>query len=167
MQPTRRQFVTASAAVAAACAGCPLLAGAAETASAGAAPVDVGPLDDFAADGVFDRWAAAGFFVVRRGGRLFAVSSTCTHKKVRLVSSAKGGASAFKCPRHGSGFDANGHATKAPARKPLPRHGVRLDDRGHVLVDRAVRFSKNDWDDPAAFVATPKDAIGTPRKIHD
>lgn len=150
---TRRQFVTAAAA-AAACAGCPLFNGVADGAGTGAAatPVDVGPAEDLA-EGITGRWAAGGgFFVVRRGDRVYAVSSTCTHKKVRLVPSGKAGDAALKCPRHGSAFNTEGRPTKAPARKPLPRYGVRLDDRGHVLVDRSTRFGEKDWGDRAAFV---------------
>ena len=152
--PTRRQFVTAAAVAAVACAGCPLFSGVADGAGTGAAatPVDVGPAAELA-EGITSRWAAGGgFFVVRRGDRVYAVSSTCTHKKVRLVPSGKAGDAALKCPRHGSAFSAEGRPTKAPARKSLPRYGVRLDDRGHVLVDRSTRFGEKDWDDPAAFV---------------
>ena len=150
---TRRQFVTAAAAVTAACAGCPLFNGVADGAGTGAAatPVDIGPAADLA-DGITSRWAGGGFFVVRRGDRVYAVSSTCTHKKVRLVPSGKAGDAALKCPRHGSVFNAEGRPTKAPARRPLSRYGVRLDERGHVLVDRSSRFGEKDWDDPASFV---------------
>src|SRR3954464_2435564 len=103
---TRRQFVTATAAVAA-CACCPLFNNLAEAAPAAREPVDVGAATDFKPNTITDRWAASdGFFVVRRGDRLFAVSSTCTHKKVRLVAAGKEAGSSLKCPRHGSTFDA-------------------------------------------------------------
>ena len=149
-EPTRRQFIAVTAAAAAcACAGCPLMAAAAAPARKAAA-VDVGPLDDFSVDGVTDRWAGTGFFVVRRGGRLYAVSSRCTHKNVALA--VANGAGPFKCPRHGSTFDAAGRVTKAPARKPLPRLGIRLDDAGHVIVDPAARFGESKWGDPSSFV---------------
>ena len=119
--------------------------------------MEVGRPEDLK-EGITDRWAAEGFFVVRRGDRVFAVSSTCTHKKVRLVVGNKGGnaGAGFKCPRHGSGFDAEGHATKAPARKPLPRYAVRLDDDGHLVVDRSRQFGERDWDDTDAVVRVPE-----------
>jgi cytochrome b6-f complex iron-sulfur subunit len=159
---TRRQFVTLTAAsAAAACAGSPLFSNVAHAAGASRDPVDVGPAADFKPDTITDRWATShGFFVVRRGDRLFAVSSTCTHKKVRLVAAGKavgkgGGGGALKCPRHGSAFDADGHVTKSPARKPLPRFGVRLDDAGHLLVDPSKEFGEKDWDDESASVHLP------------
>ena len=147
---TRRELLALTAAAAAcACAGCPLLQA---TASAvpppRVGPVDVGTPDDFPRDGIFDRWARDGFFLVRRSGRLYALSSTCTHKKVRLVA-GKGG-DGFKCPRHGSHFDAAGNATKAPARKPLPRLAIGLDARGHVVVEPAARLDKRSEDRGAA-----------------
>ena len=145
-------------AAAAACAGCPLFAlgagAAADNAGKAAkAPVDVGRPEDLK-EGITERWSADGFFVVRRGDRVFAVSSTCTHKKVRLVVSGKGGDAnaSLKCPRHGSGFDAEGHVTKAPARKPLPRYAVQLNDDGHLVVDRSRQFGERDWDEAEASV---------------
>ena len=149
--PSRRDVLAVTAAAACACAGCPLLSAAPAAPKRAGRPVDVGPLKDLAGDGVIDRWAAAhGFFLVRRRGRLHAVSSTCTHKKVALVA-ARGDAG-FKCPRHGSIFDPGGRATKAPARKPLPRFGIRLNDAGRVVVDTGSSFAEKNWDDPAAFV---------------
>src|SRR3954466_1636918 len=109
----RRQFAAASA-----CATSPALRALAEAAAGKAAPADVGPLDDFKAPGIHDpSGPGRRFFLVNRGGHLYAVSSTCTHKSVGRVAKTGG----FKCPRHGSGFSADGTVTKAPARKSLPR----------------------------------------------
>ena len=146
--PDRRQFVTVGLA-ACACAACPALRAFAEAAAERAAPVDVGPLDDFRARGIHDpQGRGRRFFLVSRGGRLYAVSSTCTHKKVALV--ARGGA--LKCPRHGSTFTDEGKVTKAPARRSLPRFGVRLSGEGHVVVDPSVVFPPDAWDEPGAFI---------------
>jgi len=140
----RRQFVAACA-----CATCPALRALAAAASEKTSPVDVGPLEDFKAPGIHDpSGPGRQFFLVSRGGRLYAVSSTCTHKNVALV--ARDGA--FKCPRHGSAFSADGNVTKAPARKPLPRYGIRLNDRSHVIVDPSVRFQSNGREDAGSFV---------------
>ena len=150
-----RRFV-ASGLAACACAGCPALRVLAEAAAAGgggAAPVDVGVVDDFKDDGIYAPRAAGGrFFLVRRGGRLYALSSTCTHRQVRVV--AKGGG--FKCPRHGSTFSSDGKVTKAPARKPLPRYAIQLDVHGRVMVDPSVSFGPDAWDDARAFIAVTK-----------
>ena len=146
----RRQFVAGLAACA--CAACPALQALAELAER-AKPVDVGPAHDFQAAGIHDPLGPGrAFFLVNRGGRLYAVSSTCTHKAVTLV--AKDGA--FKCPRHGSTFAADGNVTKSPARKALPRYAIRVDENGHVVVDPSRAFAKAAWDDPAAFVAVEK-----------
>jgi Rieske Fe-S protein len=142
----RRQFVAGLAACA--CAACPALRALAE-ASERRGPVDVGPLDDFKADGIHDPLGAGrSFFLVNKGGRLYAVSSTCTHKQVALVAKDGG----FKCPRHGSTFAADGKVTKAPARKALPRYGIRVDERDHVLVAPSTVFTQGQWDDAAASV---------------
>jgi Rieske Fe-S protein len=151
--PTRRDVLLIAAAAACACAGCPLLSVAAPARTTGA--VDAGPLEHFTAEGVTDRFAAGdGFFLVHRDGRLYAVSSHCTHKIVALVV-AKGDAG-FKCPRHGSTFDAAGHVSKSPARKPLPRFAIRVNAAGHVIVDPGKSFAEKDWDDSSAFVKAAK-----------
>ena len=92
---------------------------------------DAGPLAQYAADGVYDAHRPDGFFVIRRGGRVWAMSSICTHKgcKVRSQSDAS-----FVCKCHGSTFDAEGRVTKAPATRDLPRLEVRLDPQKHLLV---------------------------------
>jgi cytochrome b6-f complex iron-sulfur subunit len=147
--PTRREFLGVTAAAAAcACAGCPLLGAAA--AAWGAGPVDVGPVGTFDKDGITDGWSNQGFFIVRRGKRLYAVSSTCTHKKVGLIRDKND--DGFKCPRHGSHFDPAGRVIKSPARKPLPRFAIRLDDRRHVIVERSRRFEEGDWEAAGASV---------------
>ena len=152
----RRRFVAGGLA-ACACAGCPALRALAEAAAGGGggggSPVDVGPVEDFKGDGIYAPRAAGGrFFVVRRGGRLYALSSTCTHRQVRVVSKDGG----FKCPRHGSTFSADGKVTKSPARKALPRHAIELDANRHVVVDSSVSFGPDAWDDARAFVAVTK-----------
>jgi nitrite reductase/ring-hydroxylating ferredoxin subunit len=144
---SRRQFVAACAC--AACATCPALRALAEAEAAKAGPINVGPLADFRERGIHDpSGPGRRFFLVNRGGRLYAVSSTCTHKRVGLV--AKNGA--FRCPRHGSVFGADGNVTKAPARKPLPRYAIHVDEHARLIVDPSAVFEKGAWDDPASFV---------------
>lgn len=145
----RRQFVAGVAACA--CAACPALRAFAEATAAGRpAPVDVGPLDEFRAKGIHDpQGAGRRFFLVNRGGRLYAVSATCTHRKVGLV--ARGGA--FRCPRHGSSFTDEGKVTKAPARRSLPRFAIRLTDDGRVVVDPSAAFPPKAWNEPGSYIA--------------
>jgi cytochrome b6-f complex iron-sulfur subunit len=142
----RRDFIVATAVAVGACVSCPLYGASAE---AKKEPVDVGVVSDFPRDGIYDRWAAKrGFFVVRNAGRLYAVSATCTHKRYALVSDD----GAMKCPKHGSIFNTSGKATKAPARKPLPRFSIRLDERGRVIVDRSRELGEDRWDEPGSYV---------------
>ena len=67
--------------------------------------MNVGPVSDYATDSVHDRFLYQGFFVVRRGETLFAVSAICTHRKCKLATDANG---SFLCPCHGLTFDPGG-----------------------------------------------------------
>ena len=126
----RRTFLSATIA-ACACAACPL-AGVAKDAPP-ADPVDVGTAADYPRDGaVYDAYAKShGFFLVRDGGTLYALSSTCTHKKALLKAKGK----ALACPKHGARFKLTGDVAKGPARRPLPRFGITKDDAGRITVD--------------------------------
>ena len=149
----RRTFLAGMATAAAcACASCPLAAFGKDQRgdpAEAAGPIEVGTLDDFPRDGVYDVTAKPhGFFLIRRGGALYALSSTCTHKKALLK--VKG--AAIVCPKHGARFDLGGDVRKAPARRPLPRLGISLDEAGRVIVDPTRTFGKSDRDDPASFI---------------
>ena len=161
---TRRDFVAGAAlAAACACGGCASVAGGTTRPAGPVQPVDVGPLPSFAGDGVYDAWAENhGFFIVSRAGRVYAVSSHCTHRQVELV--VGNGGAGFRCPRHGSTFDADGHVTKSPARMSRPRVAVRLDDRGHVVVDASRQYGESDWADPRSFIRLDgsKTPVGNP-----
>ena len=92
---------------------------------------DAGPASDFQADGVYEAFRGDGFFLVRRGQQLSALSSVCTHKgcKVRAQDDRS-----YLCKCHGSRFDAEGKVQKPPAKRDLPRLKVALDENEHVLV---------------------------------
>ncbi len=135
MKLTRRQFGMLAAAVAAGCGrnnGAAATTGPATDPSKPAAPVDAGPIGEFKTDDVYDAFREQGFFVIRRDDKLFALSSVCTHKgcKVRVQDDLS-----FLCKCHGSRFDKDGHATKGPATRDLPRLAVATDDQRHLLVD--------------------------------
>ncbi len=93
--------------------------------------IDAGPVSNYAAEGVYDAYRDLGFFVVRKAGRLFAISSICTHRRVTLT--AKHDCS-FYCKRHGSTFDPGGHVTKGPASHDLPVLATSTNGSGHLLV---------------------------------
>ncbi len=130
MKLNRRQFVILSAGLLAGCAM--TKTGINSQASAtGERTIDAGPADAFREEGVYDRFRNQGFFLIRRDGRLLALSSSCTHRSCTLSA---GPDRTFICPCHGSTFDAKGAVTKGPAQKDLPLLPIRIDDRGRVLV---------------------------------
>jgi len=79
--------------------------------------VDAGPTSDYSSDGVYARFRDQGFFVIRRGKELIALSALCTHRKCKLSSEPD---RSFYCKCHGSAFDQNGKVTEGPARRDLP-----------------------------------------------
>jgi Rieske Fe-S protein len=93
--------------------------------------VNVGPASNFAADGVYTGFQSQGFFVVRKGDRLFALSSFCTHRKCRLSAEKDG---SFYCKCHGSTFDPDGRVTRAPAKRDLPLLPIDTSDQQRVVV---------------------------------
>ena len=117
-----------------------------------AGPVDAGDVRVFAAEAVFDGWAASsGFFIVHHGNRLYAPSAVCTHQGAPLAVSGR----KILCARHGSLFDLEGTVRKGPARIPLPRFRIALDERGHVIVDTSMAIPFEKWRDPGAYLDLP------------
>jgi len=93
--------------------------------------VNAGPVGNYAVDGVYSAFRNQGFFIVRRGEKLFALSAICTHRKCKLDAEPD---HSFHCPCHGSSFDANGHVTGGPARRDLPVLSTSIDENGWMLV---------------------------------
>lgn len=104
--------------------------------SKGLRVIDAGPVQGVT-PGPSDAFASQGFFVVREGHEVFALSSRCTHRNCRVRAQSDG---SFACKCHGSKFDARGKVLKGPASRDLPRLAVATDSRGHLLVnlDRSV-----------------------------
>ena len=50
-------------------------------------------------------------------GTFSGISAVCTHQGATVNPTSDG----FKCPRHGSTYDREGHNTGGPARRPLAR----------------------------------------------
>jgi nitrite reductase/ring-hydroxylating ferredoxin subunit len=93
--------------------------------------VDAGPVANFAKDGVYGDFRALGFFVVRKGGKLFALSSICPHRHTTLVAKLD---CSFLCKRHGSTFTPTGHVTEGPAKRDMPMLATSVSASGHLLV---------------------------------
>ena len=128
----RKEFLLLTAAMAT---GCQTGEQTTRSPSGGGHPkvVDAGPADKYAAEGVYDTFRTQGFFLVRRGGRLFALSAICTHRTCKLEAEAD---HTFYCPCHGSTFDPSGHVTEGPAVRDLPVYSTRIEG-GRLLVSLA------------------------------
>jgi len=110
--------------------------------------VDVGTLSAYPHDGVYDGFARSDrIYVIRRAGRIYALRAVCTHRGCLVVPDA----SAFRCPCHGSRFEADGTVTKGPATRPLAHYAIARTDAGRLIVDKSKRLTP-DANEPAAYV---------------
>ncbi len=124
---SRRQFLILTAGLAA---GCKAVDKDGFTASKDRT-INAGPASNFAADGVYSNFRDEGFFVIRKGEKLFALSAICTHRKCKLTAEAD---RSFYCKCHGSTFDPGGKVTKGPARRDLPTLPAVKNESGELLV---------------------------------
>jgi Rieske Fe-S protein len=131
MNIDRKQFLFLTAAI---CAGCKSLEegpGTGAGATGQTRVVDAGPATAYAADGVYQNFGAQGFFVVRKGPNLVAVSSYCTHRRCKLTAEPD---RSFYCDCHGSTFDPAGKVTHGPAIRDLPVFPSVKNAAGHLMV---------------------------------
>ena len=91
----------------------------------------VGFPENFEEGKVVERFKDQNIWIVRNDGKIYALSTTCTHLGCTpnwLESAAK-----FKCPCHGSGFYISGINFEGPAPRPLEalgrQHRRRRPDR--------------------------------------
>lgn len=102
---------------------------------------EVAPLSAVAAEGAtpFPRERIA---ILRREGRLAALSLECTHLGC-LVNAVDQG---FYCPCHGSEFGPQGEVWSGPATVPLPWHAVRIVG-GRVWIRTGEKLEEPVWVD--------------------
>ena len=111
-----------------------------QTLSAGGIPtgptrervVNAGPVSNYDTDGQYDRFLDQGFFVIRKGQALFALSSECTHRQCKLKVVRSQGS--FDCPCHGSRFDSSGKVIEGPAKRNLSVFPSVVNENGQLLV---------------------------------
>jgi len=104
--------------------------------------VDAGPLDNYALDGVYDRFARSnGFMLVTFGGKLVAMSAQCPHDGQFLQKDRRG----LKCPVDGSEFNEAGNVKTGPAHDALVRYVMWLDSSRHVFVDTSKPLIEPLW----------------------
>jgi Rieske Fe-S protein len=126
---SRRQFLILTMGVAAA--GCQSVESGGKSAAREERIINAGPASDYAADGVYSRFRDEGFFVIRKGEKLFALSAFCTHRKCKLTAESD---RSFYCQCHGSTFDPSGKVTLGPARRNLPALALIENGSGQLLV---------------------------------
>jgi cytochrome b6-f complex iron-sulfur subunit len=92
----------------------------------------------FAPNTVDETWKSRGVWMANTGGRIIAISTTCTHLGCTpnwLIGEQK-----FKCPCHGSGYYINGVNFEGPTPRPLERYKISVDAvTGEVIVDKTVK----------------------------
>jgi Rieske Fe-S protein len=129
MEMNRKQFLIRAAALAAGVPGVCL--GKSSSSDEGRRLVNAGPAGRFAADGLYEGFRDQGFFVIRTGDKLFALSAICTHRRCKLAAERD---HSFYCKCHGSTFDPNGKVTEGPATRDLPVLPSFTDENGQLLV---------------------------------
>lgn len=149
-----RRDLLKKAAVVAAAAGACLCCGPVGSAladdTASAAGLDVGPLSDYAKDGIVNKFEKPNkVLIVRTDGRLFAETSVCTHKGCSLTARDD---QTLYCRCHGSVFTVHGTVDTGPAQRSLARYAISLNDDKHVIVDKSTQFTEKQWDDPKSFI---------------
>ena len=112
--------------------------------------VRVGPPSDFDDGKVTDKFKDRNIWVVRYQGKIYALSTTCTHLGCTpnwLEADQK-----FKCPCHGSGFYITGINFEGPAPRPLERWAISEED-GQLVVDKSKKFQSElgQWTNPESY----------------
>ena len=156
IDPTRREVLVTLAVC-----GCCAVGGTALAAPGDRAPPaakeksDLGPIADFADDGVHDQFSRSKQVIIYRAGdTLYASTSICSHKRCVLKKSPDDSA-ALKCPCHQSDFDLAGIPLGGPAKTSLVRFAISIEN-GHLFVDTTKSFDEKDWADPAATTTVKK-----------
>jgi len=133
MKINRREFLIVAAAFAA---GCSSMENAGPPSAGRNRLVNAGPVGSYFFNGIYSDFRTQGFFVIRQGDKLFALSSICTHRRCLLDAEPN---RSFLCPCHGSTFDPNGHVTEGPARRDLPTLETLINEKGELLVKVPAR----------------------------
>jgi cytochrome b6-f complex iron-sulfur subunit len=114
--------------------------------------VKVGFPDQYEEGKVVDRFKPQNMWVVRHQGKIYALSTTCTHLGCTpnwLEREEK-----FKCPCHGSGFKITGINFEGPAPRPLERWAIAIGEDGQIVVDKSKKFQyeMGQWTNPESFL---------------
>ena len=114
--------------------------------------VKVGDPKNFEDGKVVETFKDRNMWVVKYQGKIYALSTTCTH--LGCTPNWQEADKKFKCPCHGSGFYISGINFEGPAPRPLERWAISVGDDGQVVVDKSRKFQKElgQWDNPDSFI---------------
>ncbi len=104
-------------------------------------------------DGVNEAFKKSfGTWIVKSEGKLFALSTICTH--LGCIPNWTAATQTFECPCHGSGYYVSGVNFKGPAPRPLERYQITKTTAGDIKVDKTKVFrqEKGQWDHPKSFL---------------
>jgi Rieske Fe-S protein len=149
--PTRREVLAVLAAAGCCCVMSSSASAAPEDRAPPATPgkSDLGPAAAIT-EGVTDKFTRDKQVIVfRKGDTIHASSSLCTHKRCILKKAPDG--TALKCPCHQSDFDLDGIPMGGPAKLPLVRYAVSIEN-DHLFVDTTKSFAEADWAKDGASV---------------
>src|SRR5579862_6645891 len=96
-------------------------------------------------------------WVIKEPDRIFVVFARCTH--LGCTPEWKPSENKFKCPCHGSGYDAEAINFEGPAPRPMDRAHVEADATGKIIVDTSRLYvddpaaGVNHFNDPGAFLS--------------
>jgi Rieske Fe-S protein len=94
--------------------------------------IDAGSPNLYTSDGIYDKFRDQGFFLVRKSGKLVALSSYCTHRICKLTPQVD---HTFACKCHGSKFTEEGKVTEGPAKRDLPVLPISTTKNGHLVIN--------------------------------
>jgi Rieske Fe-S protein len=81
-------------------------------------------------DGSATHVSAAGAWLLRDEGGLYAISTRCPHLGCTVERQADG----FQCPCHGSQFGLDGQVRRGPATHPLAYLKLTVSEQGHLVI---------------------------------
>jgi cytochrome b6-f complex iron-sulfur subunit len=116
--------------------------------------VKVGFPDQYEEGKVSDQFKDKNMWVVKNGGIIYALSTTCTH--LGCTPNWLERESKFKCPCHGSGFKISGINFEGPAPRPLERWSISIGEDGQIVVDKSRKFQQEmgQWTNPDSYLKT-------------
>jgi cytochrome b6-f complex iron-sulfur subunit len=108
--------------------------------------------DNYEDGKVVERYKDQNAWIVRYEGKIYALSTTCTH--LGCTPNWLERENKFKCPCHGSGFYITGINFEGPAPRPLERWAVSVGDDGQLVVDKSKKFQqeRGEWSNPESFI---------------